>query len=66
MKVVYNGGNEYLWLTPGKVYEVKISPHDTFNTKYVVDDRGDVTYYSTNWFTPLNEIRQDKIEQILK
>jgi hypothetical protein len=66
MKVVYNGGNAYLHLTRGKLYEVKISSHDHFFTKYIIDDRGKKVYYSTNWFTPLNKIRQDKLNEILK
>jgi hypothetical protein len=68
MKVVYNGGLAYLYLylTPGKIYEVITAPHDHFFAKYIIDDRGKVTNYSSNWFTPLNEIRQDKINQLIK
>ena len=66
MKVVYNGGLSYPYLTPGKVYEVVTAPHDHFFAKYIIDDRGKVTNYSSDYFTPVNKIRQDKIEQILK
>ena len=66
MKVVYNGGLAYAHLTQAKTYEVVTAPHDHFFAKYIIDDKGKVTNYSSNWFTPLNEIRQDQINQILK
>ena len=66
MKVVYNGGLAYLHLTQGKIYEVITAPHDHFFAKYIIDDRGKVTNYSSDYFTPINKIRQDKIEQLLK
>ncbi len=66
MKVVYNGGLAYLHLTQDKIYEVITAPHDHFFAKYIIDDRGKVTNYSSDYFTPLNKIRQDKIDKILK
>ena len=66
MKVVYNGGLAYLFLTPGKIYEVVTAPHDHFFAKYILDDRGKVTNYSSDYFTPLNKIRLDKIIELLK
>ena len=66
MKVVYNGGLAYLHLTQGKTYEVVTAPHDHFFARYIIDDRGKVTNYSSDYFTPLNQMRQDKIEQLLK
>jgi hypothetical protein len=66
MKVVYNGGLAYLHLTQGKTYEVVTAPHDHLFAKYIIDDRGKVTNYSSDYFTPVNIIRQDKIDQILK
>lgn len=66
MKVVYNGLLAYPYLTQGKIYEVITAPHDHFFAKYIIDDRGKVTNYSSDYFTPVNKIRQDKIEQLLK
>ena len=66
MKVVYNGGLAYAHLTQAKTYEVVTAPHDHFFAKYIIDDRGKVTNYSSDYFTPVNKIRQEKIEQLLK
>ena len=66
MKVVYNGGLAYAYLTKGKTYEVITAPHDHFFAKYIIDDRGKVTNYSSDYFTPVNKIRQDKIKELLK
>jgi hypothetical protein len=66
MKVVYNGGLAYAYLTKGKTYEVITAPHDQFFAKYIIDDRGKVTNYSSDYFTPVNKIRQDKIKELLK
>lgn len=35
MKVVYNGGLAYAYLTKGKIYEVITAPHDHFFAKYI-------------------------------
>ena len=66
MKVVYNGGLAYPYLTKGKTYEVITAPHDHFFAKYIIDDRGKVTNYSSTYFTPVSKIRQDKIKELLK
>ena len=53
-------------LTIGKIYEVMIEPHEYFFAKYIKDDLGHKIQYSESMFTPLEKLRQDKIEQILK
>ena len=67
MKVV--GKTNAFYFTKGKIYEVITAPHEYFFTKYVIDDKGSKIKYSeyTEYmFTPLNDIRQDKIKELLK
>ena len=66
MKVVCNINTKLFNFTKGKIYEVITAPHDHFFAKYIIDDRGKVTNYSSDYFTPVDKIRQDKIEQLLK
>ena len=69
MKVVCNTNTKIFNLTPGKIYEVITSPHDHLFAKYIIDDKGKKIKYSeyTEYmFTPLNDIRQDKINQLIK
>ena len=50
-------------LTVGKVYEV----HRRYTTwVYVIDDSGAKEHYHKYMFTPLVELRNEKIEEILK
>ena len=69
MKVICNINSTIFNFTKGKIYEVITAPHDYFFAKYIIDDKGNKIKYSeyTEYmFTPLNDIRQDKIEQLLK
>jgi hypothetical protein len=67
MKVVYNGNILYHELTVGKVYEIITSPHDEFFVSYIINDKGKKFYvYDENIFTPLNKVRKEKLNQILK
>ena len=55
--------------TQGKIYEVKTEPHDYFFAKYIIDDKGyKIKYseYTEYMFKPLNSIRQDKINELIK
>ena len=66
MKVVCNINSKIFDFTKGKIYEVMIG---TFFPKYIIDDKGNKIKYSeyTEYmFTPLNDIRQDKINQLIK
>jgi hypothetical protein len=50
-------------LTVGKVYEV----HRRYTTwVYVIDDSGAKEHYHKYMFTPLVELRNEKIEELLK
>ena len=69
MKVVCNTCTKLFNFTKGKIYEVITAPHDYFFAKYIIDDKGNKIKYSeyTEYmFTPLNDIRQDKINQLIK
>ena len=67
MKVVFTPTEiNYLPLTEGKVYEVEIEPHEYFFAKYITTDDGEKIHYVERMFTPLNQIRQDKIDLLLK
>ncbi len=69
MKVVCNINTKLFNFTEGKIYEVITAPHDYFFAKYIIDDKGKKIKYSeyTEYmFTPLNDIRQDKINQLIK
>ena len=69
MKVVCNTNTKLFNFTQGKTYEVITAPHDYFFAKYIIDDKGNKIKYSeyTEYmFTPLNDIRQDKIKELLK
>jgi len=66
MKVVCNINSKIFDFTKGKIYEVITG---TFFPKYIIDDKGNKIKYSeyTEYmFTPLNDIRQDKINQLIK
>jgi hypothetical protein len=69
MKVVCNINSKIFDFTKGKIYEVITAPHDYFFAKYIIDDKGNKIKYSeyTEYmFTPLESIRQDKINQLIK
>ena len=69
MKVVCNIDTRIFNFTKGKIYEVITAPHDYFFAKYIIDDKGyKIKYseYTEYMFTPLNDIRQDKIKELLK
>ena len=69
MKVVCNIDTRIFNFTEGKIYEVITAPHDYFFAKYIIDDKGNKIKYSeyTEYmFKPLESIRQDKINQLIK
>jgi len=69
MKVVCNTNTKIFNFTEGKIYEVITATHDYFFVKYIIDDKGKkIKYseYSEYMFTPLESIRQDKINQLIK
>ena len=69
MRVVCNIDTRIFNFTKGKIYEVITAPHDYFFAKYIIDDKGNKIKYSeyTEYmFKPLNDIRQDKIDLLLK
>jgi hypothetical protein len=50
-------------ITPGKIYEV----HTTlFPWVYIIDDSGAKEHYHEDMHTPLAELRNEKLEEILK
>ena len=69
MKVVCNINTKIFNFTEGKIYEVITEPHDYFFAKYIIDDKGyKIKYseYTEYMFTPLESIRQDKLNQLIK
>ena len=69
MKVVCNINTKIFDFTEGKIYEVMTEPHDYFFAKYIIDDKGyKIKYpeYTEGMFKPLNTIRQDKINELIK
>ena len=69
MRVVCNIDTRIFNFTKGKIYEVITAPHDYFFAKYIIDDKGNKIKYSeyTEYmFKPLESIRQDKINQLIK
>ncbi len=69
MKVVCNMNTKIFNFTQGKIYEVKTEPHEYFFSKYITDDKGSKIQYSEytkHWFKPLESLRQDRINEILK
>jgi hypothetical protein len=69
MKVVCNIDTRIFNFTEGKIYEVITAPHDYFFAKYVIDDKGyKIKYseYTEYMFKPLESIRQDKLNQLIK
>jgi hypothetical protein len=69
MKVVCNIDTRIFNFTKGKIYEVITAPHDYLFTKYIIDDKGNKIKYSEYieyMFTPLESIRQDKINQLIE
>ena len=69
MKVICNINSTIFNFTKGKIYEVITAPHDHLFAKYIIDDKGKKIKYSeyTEYmFTPLNDIRQDKIDQLIR
>jgi len=66
MKVVCNTNTRIFNFTKGKIYEVLTG---TFFAKYIIDDKGyKIKYseYTEYMFKPLESIRQDKIDQLIK
>ena len=69
MKVVCNINTKIFNFTEGKIYEVMTEPHDYFFAKYIIDDKGyKIKYseYTEYMFKPLESLRQDKINQLIK
>ena len=69
MKVVCNINTKIFNFTEGKIYEVITAPHDYFFAKYIIDDKGyKIKYseYTEYMFKPLESIRQDKINELIK
>jgi len=69
MKVVCNINTKIFNFTEGKIYEVMTEPHDYFFAKYIIDDKGyKIKYseYTEYMFKPLESIRQDKINKLIK
>jgi len=69
MKVVCNIDTRIFNFTEGKIYEVITAPHDYFFAKYIIDDKGyKIKYseYTEYMFKPLESIRQDKINKLIK
>jgi len=69
MKIVCNINTKIFNFTEGKIYEVITAPHDYFFAKYIIDDKGyKIKYseYTEYMFKPLQSIRQDKINQLIK
>jgi len=50
-------------ITPGKIYEVRTT---LFLWVYVIDDSGAKEHYIEKMFTPLTELRNITLEEILK
>ena len=69
MRVVCNANTTIFNFTEGKIYEVITAPHDYFFAKYIIDDKGyKIKYseYTEYMFTPIESIRHDKINQLIK
>ena len=69
MKVICNINTKLFNFTKGKIYEVITAPHNYFFAKYIIDDKGyKIKYseYTEYMFKPLQSIRQDKINQLIK
>ena len=71
MKVVCNIDTRIFNFTKGKIYEVITSTlFDKYLfDKYIIDDKGyKIKYseYTEYMFTPLESIRQDKLNQLIK
>ena len=69
MKIVCNINTKIFNFTEGKIYEVMTEPHDYFFAKYIIDDKGyKIKYseYTEYMFKPLESIRQDKINKLIK
>ena len=71
MKVICNINSTIFNFTKGKTYEVITAPltRANFFTKYIIDDKGkkiNYSEYTEYMFTPLESIRQDKIDQLIK
>jgi len=69
MKVVCNINTKIFNFTEGKIYEVITAPHDYFFAKYIIDDKGyKIKYseYTEYMFKPLESIRHDKINELIK
>lgn len=59
---------EYKWnsLTVGKIYSVTKTITNALDVCYlIIDDDGDDLYYFSRHFKPLEEVRQEKLDQIL-
>ena len=61
IKCINNYGCEY-FLTIGKTYDVI---KETMMSYVIIDDRNERWYYPMEYFKPLSEIRNDKIERLL-
>jgi hypothetical protein len=69
MKVVCNMNTKIFNFTKGKIYEVITEPHEYFFSKYITDDKGyKIKYseYTEYMFKPLQSIRQDRINELIK
>jgi hypothetical protein len=64
MKVECIKNKRWLYLTLGKIYKViNISINDDY---LIIDDNGYKFWFSKKWFKPLYEIRNKKINKLLK
>jgi hypothetical protein len=51
------------WLTIGKTYELIIQNKLFYQ---IIDNTGDRRYYPKEYFKPLSEIRNERIDKLLK
>ena len=64
MKVKCIGRGIWFLLTVGKIYEV--IREDEKNGYWLLNDRGALFSYSKELFKPLSEVRNEKIDRLLK
>jgi hypothetical protein len=64
MKVKCINNNYWKYLTIGKTYDVI---HINYNGDYIImDDDNDKLWYPKEFFKPLSEIRNEKIDKLLR
>jgi hypothetical protein len=67
MKVVCINGNDMHYLSRNKIYDVLYSFDDRYyDGMYNIRNDNDVLFvFPKTWFTPLSEIREEKLNQLL-